>query len=372
MLEKKFNLSWLQAILTFVNSGFIVVLLYHFYKKNVGLSDIFFADAIACGLNALILLFRTRIKTHRDMRIGFGILALSLVAVATIPYSKPLFYVFYIFQVLGGIAFYTPLNILYFANPTAGTKMKTMAWYWIVGIISGIIGPLFGAVLFLNLPLYAFLILPILIFAFGMYLVRFTENVTIAYSPIDVLTKIKRVRLIKMLDGALHRVSGDTGLFVLMLVGSLAEFSGYQSLVALMMAGVAWLMARSADKSARRMVYLIPAAFIAGIGTIFFSFAHTLLAYGIITIIVRSSLIIAEPLRSNVMVDTIDAHPHNWISREFYLNVGRSLVQLVAAILFINDQIVAAFVIFGCLHLLFPALVYWKKIYRNPAKGLAN
>jgi MFS family permease len=365
MIKEKFSLSWLQAILTFVNSGFVVVLLYHFYKINVGLADIFFADAIACGLNALILLFRKNIKTHRDMRIGFGILALSLIAVAFVPYSKPLFYIFYILQVLGGIAFYVPLNILYFANPIAGDRMKNMAWYWIIGIITGITGPLLGAFLFLNLSLKYFLIVPILLFLFGIYATRFAENTTVSYTPLDVLKKIKRVRLINMLDGALHRVNGDTGLFVLMFVGSLAQFSIYLSVTALLMAAVAWIVAHNSDKTNRRMVYLLPAALIAGLGTMSFSFAHSLLAFGIITIIIRSSLIIAEPLRSNIMVDAIDAHAHNWISREFYLNIGRSLVQLSVGILFVYGFITQAFVFFGLLHFAFPLLVHYKKIYRT-------
>lgn len=365
MMKEKFSLSWLQAILTFVNSGFVVVLLYHFYKINVGLADIFFADAIACGLNALILLFRKNIKTHRDMRIGFAILALSLIAVAFIPYSKPLFYIFYIFQIIGAVAFYVPFNALYFANPVSGNHMKNITWYWIVGIITGITGPLIGAFLFLNLPLTYFLILPIALFIFGIYATRYVENYTVEYTPSDVLTRIKRVRLINMLDGALHRVNGDTILFVLMLVGSLSQFSIYLSVMALIMAGVAWLVARKSDKTNRRMVYLLPAAIVAGLGTVSFSFAHTLIAFGIITIFVRSALIIAEPLRSNVMVDTIDAHAHNWISREFYLNIGRALVQLFAALLFVFGFITHAFVLFGLLHLAFPLLVHYKKIYRT-------
>lgn len=365
MMKEKFSLTWLQAILTFVNSGFTLVLVFHFYKINVGLADIFFADAIACGLNALFLLLRRDIKTHRDMRIGYSILTLSLLAVAFIPYAKPLFYFFYILQVLGGIAFYVPLNILYFANPVTGNRMKSMAWYWIIGIITGITGPLIGAFLFLHLSIGYFLILPILLFAFGIYATRYTENITVSYKPTDILTRIKRVRLINMLDGALHRVNGDTGLFVLMFVGTLAEFSGYQSLVALAMAGIAWLIAHNSDKTNRRMVYLFPAALIAGIGTMFFSLAHSLLAFGIITLIVRSALIVAEPLRSNIMVDTIADHAQNWISREFYLNVGRSIVQLLAAILFINGLIIEAFIIFGLLHFMFPLLVHYKKIYRK-------
>lgn len=365
MIREKFSVSWLQAILTFVNSGFVLVLVFHFYKINVGLADIFFADAIACGLNAIFLLCRRQIKTHRDIRIGFSILAISLIAVAFIPYTKPLFYFFYILQVLGGIVFYVPLNILYFSNPTSGNRMKSMAWYWIIGIITSITGPLIGAFLFLNLPLKYFLILPILLFAFGIYATRYAENITVTYKPSDILTKIKRVRLINMLDGALHRVNGDTALFVLMFVGTLAEFSGYQSIIALVMAGVAWIVAHHSDKTNKRMIYLLPAAFIAGVGTISFSFAHSLITFGIITLIVRSSLIIAEPLRSNIMVDAIDAHNHNWISREFYLNIGRSIVQLLSAALFINGFIVAAFVIFGLLHFAFPLLVHYKKIYRK-------
>lgn len=362
-VEKFFRLSWLQALLTFVNSGFVAILLFHFYKQHVTLSDIFLADAIACGANALFLLSRRSIHTRRDMRIGLGILALSIVFLILVPYSKPVFYLFYIFQVIGGVTFYIPLNILYFDNVAADGRMQNMAWYWIVGIISGIVGPLIGAFLFTRTSLPVFLTIPLVIFLIGIFLARYAPARTITYNVHDVLTRIKRIRVINILDGALHRVNGDTGMFALLFVASVAEYGGYLSFVSLIMVGVALLVARHSDKTNKRMHYLLPAALVAGVATIAFSLAHTFAIFIALTLTVRSALIIAEPLRSNIMMDVIEPHAHNWISREFYLNVGRAIIQLIAAALLFAGFSAGAFIVFGCLHLLFPILVHYKKIY---------
>ncbi|MCX6781334.1 MAG: hypothetical protein NT003_04475 [Candidatus Magasanikbacteria bacterium] len=361
-----FKPFWLQAILNFVNAGFTGILLFHFYKQHVGLSDIFFADAIGCSINALSLFARRSIHIRRDIQIGFGVLALSLIFLMIVPYSKPIFYIFYAFQTIGGIIFYVPLNILFFEKISPTERMRSMTAYWIVGIIAGVIGPIIGAFLFTHTGSVAFLSIPLAILLIGIYIARFAPADIVRYTPTEVLSHIKTLRTINLLDGALHRVSGDVGLFALLFVSTVVDYGNYLSFVSLIMVGISWIIAKKSDSSGKRMKFLWPSAVIAGIATMSFSFAHTFVIFIILTIITRSALIIAEPLRSNVMQDILHPHPINWISREFYLNVGRAIIQVIAAILLFYGSPVAAFILFGAMHMAFPLLVRWKKIYHIP------
>jgi MFS family permease len=297
------------------------------------------------------------------MRIGFSFMAAALLFLILVPYSKPIFYLFYIFQVIGGIIFYIPLNILYFEGVDATAHMRGMAWYWILGIIAGVFGPLIAAFLFVRTGLAIYIAIPILILCIGIYLCKFAPAQTISYTIFDAVDRLKGIRIMNILDGALHRVNGDTGLFVLLFVTTVSQYGNFLSFVSLMMALVAWLLAKESDRTNHRMKYLWPAAVIAGLATISFTFAHTLTIFLLLTIITRSALIIAEPLRSNVMQDTIPPHAFNWISREFYLQIGRACIQTIAGLILLYGSASVAFILFGAMHIIYPILVHRKKIY---------
>ncbi len=340
-------------------------MLYSFYHQHIALSDIFFADAIACAANAMFIVMRKSIHTRRDIRIGFGLMTIGLFLVAFLPHTRTLLYAFYILQVLGAITFYIPVNILYFKGVAEDARMRGMTLYWIVGIATGVAAPLVGALLYAHTSMMVFLIVPLLLTLCGVWMAQYVPEDIISYSRGDVFNYLKGLRVINALDGALHRVSGDAGFFVLMFASTVASYSSYLSCVSLVMAAVAWIVATKSDKTNNRMKYLWPTALLAGAATMGLSLAHSFITFLILSVVARASLVIAEPLRSNVTQDSAVAHAHIWISREFYINIGRTLLQIIAGILLVIGSPTAALILFGALHIAFPFLVHRKKIYKT-------
>lgn len=171
------------------------------------------------------------------------------------------------------------------------------------------------------------------------------------------------MRLINLWDGALLKTNPVTSLFVLLYVSTVGQFGTYLSFISLVMAGVSWLVAKTSDKTNRRMRYLWPATLLAGGAVAAFVGVSTFSVFVVCMILLRSALVIAEPIRSNIMQDTIPPNDLNWISRELYLNLGRTILLFSAAGLFILGMPKGVFILFGVLHIAFPFVVRAKKIY---------
>lgn len=115
------------------------------------------------------------------MRLGFCMIAAALVFLIFVPYSKPVYYAYSIFQNIGIIMFYIPLNILFFKDTDVNKRLQGMTWYWNVGIVSGVVGPLIGAFLFARTGLGVFLLLPLTLLGWGIYAARYVPQHTISY-----------------------------------------------------------------------------------------------------------------------------------------------------------------------------------------------
>lgn len=363
-LQKYFKLYQLQAILSFIGYGFVSVLYLHFYKNNISLGELFLAEGLSAFVTVLLILLRKSFFSRRDMQIGFMVVGLSLFLLF-LPFSKTVFFLYTVVRIAGTIIFYIPYNALHFQSIKKNTNLESMTLYWSVSIICSIFGPLLGMWIFSFFGLLSFVLFALFFILLGMYLSIFIPEKKIAYSFQDLRSHLIGYRMVNTLDGALHKVGPMLALFALIYIQTEFEFGGFLSFIAGVSLVGALVMAKSSDKKKKRMIYLVPLSIAAGFCTFAYSFANTFWIFLGVTIVLRILTVFIEPIRSNIILDTQNSSALNWVVRELYLNIGRTIFSVIAYILMVLNLPIVLFLFSALLHCAFPLLLYFKKIYKK-------
>jgi len=365
MMQRIAHLYWLQAIVTFINAGFVAILYVHFFKQHISIADFLLAEGLGCLAVAVYIALRKKVTTGRDIQAGFVIFGIGL-AVLLFPFSRFLFFAYAIFRVLGVIMFYIPYNIVLFENHNKEKSLQTMTHYWIVGILSGIVGPLIGAYLFVHAGIFAFICIALIVLFGGIMYSRIVENRVYPYTFSDLVKRTATLRSIIMVDGALHKVSAIIMIFALVYFNTEFTYGGFLSFVSFVALFFMTYIAKVSDKNKKRMEFIWPLSLLlAGITTLF-GFFHTGLAFVTLTILLRIFSMLVEPLRSTILLDSKGSDALNWISREFWLNIGRATIFLVSFVFLKINNPTLVFLFCASLHALFPFLVHYKRIYALP------
>ena len=98
-----------------------------------------------------------------------------------------------------------PYNILYFKNIKRG-NLEHITKYWAIGIVAGLFAPLIGSFVLAKFPLW--ILFPALfILLSAAYLTRFVGHKNIHTPQKEVLTHIRGLRTLSIIDGSLHKTS---------------------------------------------------------------------------------------------------------------------------------------------------------------------
>lgn len=347
----------------FSYSGFMGILLLHFYKQHISLADFLLADAIACAANVLFITCRRHYNFQRDMRWGFSLLIVALFILAFIPFSRPIYFLYALIQGLGAIIFYVPYNILFFSTRDNTKNYETMVRYW--GIIVGVnvFGPLIGSFIFGQFGFRLFLIVAMVVSLISLSLTRFIPKTILNYSVSEAWNHVRPLRLIIFLDGTQTKIPVAIGLFALLYISTTQGYGTYLSVIALVALVGGLFLARKSDRSTKRLRYLVPASLAAGAVALSFVFAKTFFVFMALMLLLKAAAVLVDPMRGAILTDKLPESPLNWISRELYLNAGRAVMLGGAGILLYFNLPTVAFVGMGLLYITFPLVVYWKKVY---------
>jgi hypothetical protein len=137
LLHKQFRVWWLQALYIIVTSGFITLLYLNFVKSEVPFGYILLAEGLGYGGAAVMMLLKRQYAIRRDIRMGLIIVALALV-VLLFPFDPIVLLISYtILRVMGGILFFVPYNILFFAETHTDKKLYRMSTYFAISAVVG-------------------------------------------------------------------------------------------------------------------------------------------------------------------------------------------------------------------------------------------
>lgn len=361
-LARHFRLSWLQVILSFINYGFLGILYVNFFKNHLGFSQLFLAEGLSAAAVVIFIFQRRAYRASHDIVLGFASIAFSITFLF-LPFSPVVFYLFIIFRGLGSIIFYVPFNILYFDQRLEKRNLSSMTWYWALGLVPSVVAPVLGGFLYTYFGMGVFLSTSLVIVLFGIYCGTLVSKQKYPVSLRDLTLKLKGLRAINIVDGALHRVTNAIFIFALLYIHTEINYGTFLSIAAVVALFFAMKMARVSDTSNQRMRYLWPLCLTSGFICFAFIFARSASVFLTLAIALRSLAVFVEPLRSNIILDTREKDPINWVSREFYLNIGRVGLLFVLAALMRFNLIIPAFVFLGALHIIFPFMVHYKKVY---------
>lgn len=362
-LRSKFKIWWLQAVYSLVSGGFSLLYIY-FVKQQISFFYILMAEF--CGLVIIVIYLVCGKILHSRYTIMAGYLLLALSALVMLLPFKALYLVFFYFILswLAAIIFFTPYNILYFQKIQKGEHLQDITFYWAVGIVVGIFAPLLAAYVWQMTNLSVFLTIYTLFIIFSLFLLNYIPAEVYRYKIKEGLTYLKGLRTINMIDGALHRTNGIIILiFSLQYINNELDFGKFLSITGLVALFVAFPMAKLSDQKQKRTIFIWPISVATGLVVMSFYFVNSFWQFFVLALILKGLLVLSEPIRSNIVLDKKEKRAITWISREIYLNIGRVLLVAVLVVMLYFGWFKETFIVMGALHLLFPVVVYFKKVY---------
>lgn len=366
ILKSKFRVWWLQLGYMILSSGFISLLYVYFVKSHLNFGYIILAEALGYLFSIFIILFKKQFSSQRDLRLGF-ILVFSALLLLLFPFLPLTLLIPYtVFKVTGAIMFFTPYNILFFESTQTSKKLSRMTSYWSIGVVVGVLAPIIGGFLFSRMGLSSFVFIALVLLGLTFYLIKFVKKEVYPYSVQEIFQHIKGFRTIVMIDGALPTASNLLlTLYLLTFVQSAFDYGVLLSFIALISVSFSFLLAKISDQKQKRLEFIWPLASCSGIIMLLFYFIHGFWPAIILLIFFKFISTMLNPIQSNIVFDKDHTTAITWISRELFLNIGRTFTLLFLLPLVYLGFFKEAFVVVSLLYILFPFIIFKKGIYKK-------
>lgn len=362
LASQAFKLWWLQAILMIAEVGFASFLALLFFRESVPLYHLFFAQAAGALFVTIYLVMRRVFFSRGDIRLGF-LLSMVGFSFLFLPFSIGVYYAYMIFSYVSIMTFFTPYNILFFERTPKERRLRDMTMYFAIFVVVGIVAPLVGAELFEWLGLKPFLSIAIACYGLGFFLAGFVKKERYPFSIPALFSCLKRVRTITLLDGMISKIFGIIPLYALLYITSTRDFGAFLSIISLVALFFSFRIAKQSDATQNRVRFLYPLSVMMGCLVVLFGFVNSFWPFFVITLFFKGLDVILAPIRSNIMQDAVPHAPVNWVAREVFLNIGRSIVMAIMGCGFLFGVEQTVFLFLGILPILFPLLVFRKKVY---------
>lgn len=362
LTSQSFKLWWLQAILMIAEIGFASLLALLFFRESVPLYHLFFAQAAGALFVTIYLIMRRVFFSRGDIRLGF-LLSMVGFSFLFLPFSIGVYYVYMIFSYVSIMTFFTPYNILFFERTPKERRLRDMTMYFAIFVVVGIVAPIMGAELFERLGLKPFLAIAIMCYGLGFLLAGFVKKERYPFSFQELFSCLKRVRTITTLDGMIGKIFAVIPLYALLYITSARDFGAFLSVMSLVALFFSFRIAKQSDASQNRVQFLYPLSIIMGCLVMLLGFTNSFWPFFLITLFVKGLDVILAPIRSNIMQDAVPHAPVNWVAREVFLNIGRAAVMGFVGCSFLFGLERISFFLLGILPILFPLLVFRKKVY---------
>lgn len=365
-LKKIFQVWWLQVTYMLVSAGFISILYVYFVKDHLNFGYIIFAEALGTIASVLFILLKRQFSLRSDIQFGFILVLFGLLSLL-IPVA-PIFILipYTILKVTGAIMFFIPYNILFFAKTDGDKKLYRMTTYWAIGLVIGIFAPILGGFLLSYFSLRIFVAVAIGLLFVGIFLGLFIKKKVYVYDIPTLFRHLKGFRTITLIDGALPTASQLLiTLYLLTFIQNEFNFGALLSVIALLSVSFTFPLAKFSDRYKKRLELIWPLSYLAGAVMVLFYFTTTL-GWAIACIILfKFVTTLLWPIQSNIICDRKHVTPMLWISRDLFLNIGRSLVLLSLVPFAYFGFLKEAFLVVGILFFALPVVVAGKKIYKR-------
>lgn len=364
--KQKFDVWWLQVLYSTVSAGFITILYVYFVKNELPFFYILLAEGIGYGGSVIVILLKRSFHSRRDIQIGLSIVLISLLALL-LPIPTVAILILYVtLRVIGGILFFVPYNVLFFEPTDKEKKLYRMTIYWAIGSVVGVLAPITTGFLFTQFGLGVFISVAIVLLLITIALAGFVKKDVYTYSTTQVLSQIRGLRTITMMDGALLNASKLLiALYLITFVNNEFDFGKILSLIAVLSVVLSFKVAKFSDTYKKRTIFIFP--FSAVLALIFLGLYVAQTFWAVLVLVVAFSLFssLFNPIRANILLDVVENTPLTWIARDIYLNIGRCCIFVCLAIVIQLDALNISFLLMSFLFLVFPILLIKKGAYNN-------
>ena len=313
--------------------------------------------ALYTGVCVIVILFVPRYPIRTSLLAGFLCHAAAVLSLFfPLPYAA---YIYSLFVGLTLVFFWVPINYLFFASSERNTNAVDSSLYlFFPGIIAIIIPPL-GAWLitekgfsFVFLIASLFIVIPLFI------VFKYIPNEK-HEAPLRASTaSFKGLKTITICEGALHMFPAQViPIYALLFLNTAQEFGHFLSYVALVAFIISFFVSSQSDKMQQRKKYLYFFFILLAFSTVLMvavkNTTQWLLIVGFYILINQISF----PLRLAASMDVKKVDMGFWKVRELFLNIGRVLVQGIAALFFYLQLPWAVFGMFAIISIVYPFLV---------------
>lgn len=294
--------------------------------------------------------------------LSYGLLGYTGMALSLLFLNE---YSFLLFAISSGLTlgfFWVSCNYIFFLNSNDSRYAKDSAIYFILGPFIGILLPPLGSLLIDNVGYRALFLMSVLLSLLPFLYIKDKDfDVRVENSFSEARQAFKGLRLITMLDAALHFFQGHfLAIYALLYIKSEYQVGGLLSYLALISLAASFLVSYWSDRYKKRVEILYPLLILMSVTMLVMPSAKSLAALlpliGLYAILDNLSL----PIRFAVPMDFVKMDISFWRASEFYGNVGRTIVFLIATLLLYFGSAWLAFTFFALLTFLIPFIINYK------------
>ena len=330
-------------------------------EQGYGLYHIILLYALYTGLSAAIIPLVGRFSTRRFLMLGFLFFAFAVASFSLLPVSISFF--FYAFFIAANICiFWITLNYIFFRSSDKTTNAVDSSFYMLTpGLIAAVIPPL--SAVFAHAFGYRWLFgLSAILFLIPIWLVwKYVPEEKYVLDFVRGLRNFKGLKTITILEGSLQHFSGAiVPIYALLFLKTTLDvglFLGYTGLIGF---AIAIFLSMRSDHSQKRKKFIQILFLLMAVSIVVLPSARNAAAWyvavGIFTVIYS----ISSPLRLAISLDAKKPDLEFWKTREFLLNIGRTITLGIAALIFFLQLYLATFILFALIALVYPFIVNYK------------
>jgi len=319
---------------------------------------------------SLFLLFVKKFSTVRSLTIA--LVSEILLMLSVYRFYHPLqIYLAGIFAGATVVFFYITYNTLYFENTPKDKRAFSSSLFTLASPFLGIAMPLAVGFFGQKYGLSSIFLVATVILLITLYLIRFLPKIEFKSNLHQSLKKTSQINFLLLIEGIKESVMyAAIPIFTLFFIQQPLPYGVYFSYLAFVSVAATVLLGFLSDKFKKRTIILYPITFMVALSIIALGFSQSLSWWAIISGILGFILAVNGTFVTTLVLDQIPEVKEGMIGREFLLGVGRAIgVVIIFASFTLYNSPRLALILIGCLYLLFPLTVYFKKLYQ---KGLLH
>lgn len=335
----------------------------YFIQKGYAFADIALYFGLSFATSLVVIMAVKNFRSSQSIRIGL-LLKIAIFFVAAWLVAKPMIFLVSLMWGAMTVCYWVPLSIHFFKFRKDGKNAAHSGIYFsmwpllgaILPALAGAAAAKFGmaAVLFSG----AALLVPAFVLSFGI-----AEQSSINFSFRDFVGRTKGVKTIIFIQGVWEGVDWiAVPIVTFAFIPEEIKYGAFYTYLGIFGIAAFFLAARASDRTGRRTLFLYPVTIAMAAFTMLSGFSSSLLAWGIYRGMVSFLVNLFSPFALTVVVDVSKNIEDSFISREFFLNLGRALGALIVlGVLAVWGDIRLALVVSGAILLLHPMFLRMKK-----------